>query len=335
MFDSTMIVQSAVSAFNNAALVSPAFFWWAVLALPLFVMVYFCGESFMERIGWTNRNIKSRISLFTVILTLIWLIVFGGNYNVLRDNATVLPFMIAAIVFVASIFIGSNWKQLKIPSVRGKTRSQKFSIICSWLIILSAVGLSDIHAWWGPILQITAFVAGLFFGRIANNEMRPIAGTLLIIFATTIAMLMQPEFFRFGQLGALTPIHLLFLIFIALVIAAILAIRNIKPRSFIRHSVFVKIKWLLRFLTILCMALFILTESVPVFLGMTVMFFISFYLSIKHAETMPEHLDEKLFAILLGLFGIVTTMPVITAMGILYWISLPRGNVWHQLKFLL
>ena len=71
-----MIVQSAVSAFNNAALAAPAFFWWAVLSIPLFAMVYFCGGAFMERIGWNARNIKSRASLTTVILTLAWLVLF-------------------------------------------------------------------------------------------------------------------------------------------------------------------------------------------------------------------------------------------------------------------
>src|SRR5574344_1113072 len=34
MFDDAIIVQSAVSAFNNAALYAPAFLWWAVLSIP-------------------------------------------------------------------------------------------------------------------------------------------------------------------------------------------------------------------------------------------------------------------------------------------------------------
>ena len=37
MFESSMIVQSAISAFNNAALAAPAFLWWAILAVPVFM----------------------------------------------------------------------------------------------------------------------------------------------------------------------------------------------------------------------------------------------------------------------------------------------------------
>lgn len=335
MFDDTMIVQSAVSAFNNAALVAPAFFWWAVLSIPLFFMVYVCGKTFMERIGWNSRNIKSRVSLTTVIFTLVWIVVFGGNYGVLRDNATVLPFMVAAIVFVASIYLGSNLKNLKIPAFKGQSRKKKWMIAGVWLLILLGIGLSDLHAWWGPVLQIGAFGAGLLIGRLAHNEMRPIAGTSLIILATTVVILMQPEFFRFGQLGALTPVHLLFLILIALVVTGIVALRNVKPKSFIRHSAYVKLKWLARFLSVLCMALFVLTESVPVFLGMAFIFFLSFAMSVAHQEKISEHIDEKMFAIALGLFGIITVMPVITSMGILYWMTLPQTNVWQQTKFLL
>ena len=41
MFDETLVVQSAISAFNNAALVAPTFFWVGVLALPLMALAYF------------------------------------------------------------------------------------------------------------------------------------------------------------------------------------------------------------------------------------------------------------------------------------------------------
>ena len=51
MFNDITIVQSAISAFNNYALVGPAFLWLAVLSIPLMVMAYFCGaESFSMRI---------------------------------------------------------------------------------------------------------------------------------------------------------------------------------------------------------------------------------------------------------------------------------------------
>ena len=336
MFDPSLVVQSAVSAFNNAALVAPAFFWWTLLAVPLFVLVYFCGGAFLQRIGWNANNITSRASLTTVIMTLAWIVLFGGNYAVLRDNATVLPFIIAAIVFTSALFVGSHTKNITLPSVRNMPRGRRWGIIGCMILLVLAVGLSDVHTWWGPLLQMGAFVGGLLIGRVARHEMRPVAGTLLVIFATTTVILMQPEFFRFGQLGALTPMHMVFLIFMAMAVAATLALRNINARGRIRPGWYVKLKWLARILAVLCMTLFILTESVPVFLGMFVMLFVLFAMSIWHAETVPNNLDLRMFAIAISLFGILTTMPVLTALGILYWNTLPQDkNAWRQLQFLL
>lgn len=335
MFDSSVIVQSAISAFNNSALVAPAFLWWGLLALPLFVLVYLCAGVLINRIGWNSGNFVGRASLTTVIMALAWIVLFGGNYGVLRDSISVLPFAIATIVFVASLFVGTYYKTLHVPSYRTATRAQKISIIGMWALILMAVGLSDVHVWWGPLLQIGALVGGLFVGRAIGREMRPVAGVMLVLYAITVVMLMQPEFFRFGQLGALTPVHLLFLILMAGAIAGTVALRNVKPRGRIRHSAYVKLKWLARFMAGLCIALFILTESVLVFVGMSVMLWVLFAMSVWHAETVPAHTDELMYAIVLVLFGVLTTMPFITAIGIMYWVTLPHENAVRRLGFLL
>ena len=44
MLNDIIIVESAVSAFNNAALWMPAFLWWSLLALPLFVVIFLCAD---------------------------------------------------------------------------------------------------------------------------------------------------------------------------------------------------------------------------------------------------------------------------------------------------
>ena len=336
MFESSMIVQSAVSAFNNAALVAPAFLWWAMLALPLFAVVYFCGGAILQRFGWNSGNIAPRASLVVVILTLAWVVLFGGNYAVLRDDATVLPFLTAAVVFVSSVFIASYRKILNLPRFRGASRGQKWGIVASWLIVMAAVGLSDMHIWWGPLLQIGAFLFGLLVGRVARNEMRPIAGSVLIMTVVTVAILMQPEFFRFGQLGALTPVHLLFLILMAAGAGATVALRNVRARGAIRHSAYVKLKWLMRFMSVLCMALFVLTESVLVFLAMMVMFFVMFAMSIWHADKMSMRAGERMFAITMCIFGVITVMPAVTGVGILYLMTLPHDKAaWRELSVLL
>lgn len=336
MFESSMIVQSAVSAFNNAALLAPGFLWWAILAMPLFAIVYFCSNAITTRIGWNKENITGRASLVAVVLTAAWIVLFGGNYAVLRDNATVLPFLIAAVVFISSVFIASYRNVLKFPRFRDAGRGQKWGIVAGWLVVLMAIGLSDVHTWWGPLLQIGAFLLGVLVGRVARAEMRPIPGCILIIALVTVAMLMQPEFFRFGQLGALTPIHLMFLILMAAAISGTVALRNVRPRGAIRHSAYVKIKWLLRFICVLCMALFVMTESVLVFLAMMAVFFVMFALSVWHADKLAGHSDERMFAIALGIFGIITVMPAVTGIGILYWANLPaNGDVWRGIRTLL
>lgn len=335
MFDETIVVQSAVSAFNNAALYGPAFLWYALLALPLFALVYFYGKAFVARIGWTQQNITRRACLWTVILTLAWIILFGGNYGVLRDAQSVLPFVVAVISFLASLFIGSHTRDIKLPAWRTASRRRKLGIVGTGLLLAGAIGLSDTHAWWGPVLQIGAVLGGLIAGRAAKCEMRTIAGTLLIVFTATIAILMQPEFFRFGQLGALTVFHLIGLICMGAAVAATAACANIPSRGRIHRSAYVKLKWMARFITMLAIALFMLTESVPIFLGMTAMFFVMFALSIWHADKMPSDLAERMLAIALGVFGIITTMPVITALGIVCWTAMPRCKFWAQAKFLL
>ena len=106
MFDSSVIVQSAISAFNNSALVAPAFLWWGVLALPLFVLVYLCAGVLINRIGWNSGNFVGRASLTTVIMGLEWVVVFGGNYGDLRDRISGLQVAIARLVFVEFLLGG-------------------------------------------------------------------------------------------------------------------------------------------------------------------------------------------------------------------------------------
>ena len=113
--------------------------------------------------------------------------------------------------------------------------------------------------------------------------MRDIPGILLIIMATTTAMLMQPEFFRYGQLGNLTWLHLGAMMLVGAFTAATIAVRNIVPSNKIHDSAYVKLKWMARFVSMLGVAVFIMTESVPVFLGTTVALFILFALSVWHS----------------------------------------------------
>lgn len=328
MLNDITVVQSALSAFNNAALLAPAFLWSALLAIPLFYIVYFCAPQITSYLKWNRENFLGRTTVWTAILTMLWVVLFGGNYSVLRDNLSVLPMVTATIVFLCSLFVSSHILPHSLPHRRG------IFWFCT-MVFIAALALSDTHAWWGPLLQVGAFLLGVGLGYISHGKMRPIAGTILIIMMVTVAIIMQPEFFRFGQLGSLTLAHLLFVLLIGISAVATLATTNIKPSGKISMGIYIKLKWLMRVICTLGAALFILTEGVPVFIGTLVAVFISFGMSVWHSPAISEHFGDKLFAILLTTFGIVTTMPTISALGILYWANIPPVDFWGAARRLL
>ncbi len=335
MFDTPTIVQSAISAFNNAALVGPAFLWWAILSVPLYVIVYRYGRMLADGMGWTRDNILVRVAFWCVVLTFGWIVLFGGNYGVLRDDVSLLPMLNAAIVFVASMFVGShmrdmNFKKMHELSWRGR--------VLAWGaggIALGGVALSDMHAWWGPIMQIAACMGGFIIGYVARGSMRTIAGTILIIMTTTVAIMMQPEFFRWGQLGNLTLAHLGIVLMIGVSAAATCALANVPARGKIHRSAYIKLKYMFRVMAALGVALTLLTESVPLFLGTVAVFLGMFAMSIWHAQSIPENLVNRMFAGMLGLFGVMVSVPVISALGIMLYVMMPGVSLWRDMRFLL
>ena len=328
MFNDVVIVESAISAFNNAALFGAAFLWWAVLTVPLFVVVYLCRDAIVQKLGWNQNNILQRVSVWTAGLTLLWAVLFGGNYGVLRDGLSVLPGMMAAIVFLTSLFVSSYLRKMPLPRMNW----------WKWMAVIAGValvGMSDMHAWWGPILQIGAMLLGFVLGRLAKSEMRPVGGIVLIVLSVAIAMLMQPEFFRFGQLGNLTVGHVLGILMLGIFAMATIALLNVNARGKIKRGVFVKLKWLCRVMCVLGAALFIITEALPVFLGTLAALFAMFAVSVWHKKQVDLVAGYKMFALVLVCFGVITVMPAIAAMGILYWASLPNVKFWSEFKALL
>lgn len=328
MFNDITIVQSAISAFNNYALVGPAFLWLAVLSIPLMVMVYFCGADFLGRFGWNKENMIKRAGIWTAGLAMAWIVMFSGNYAVLRDGVSVLPFMVASIVFLGSLFLGAYSLEIKLNLPR---RVWVVGLIL-WVGLLA---MSNTGTWWGPLLQIGACGAGVGLGRKLHGTVRPVAGTVLITLMVVIAMLMQPEFFRFGQLGNLTPAHLLAVLLMGVFAMAVIATYNVKSAGKIHRSAYVKLKWMIRFMVALAMVLFVMTESIPLFVGMMGALFVSFAMSVWHMGALPDALAEKLFAIMLGVFGVIVSVPVITALGVVLWAVQPKTNFWADFRRLL
>ncbi len=335
MFDESLVVQSAVSAFNNAALATPAFFWLGLLMLPLFYIVFVYGNRFLDIIGWNRADMQLRVIKWTVVLSLIWLVLFGGNYVVLRDATTLLPFVIAFIAFIGMVFVGDMTRKVPLPKWREMTRAQKYKFVFFCTLILAIIGLSDTHTWWGPLLQIAAFVGGAYFGRRMKYKMRSVPFVLVFMFLFTIMILMQPEFFRFGQLGNLTWMHLVGVVFVGIPVIGVVALRNVVPAGKIYKSAYIKLKWLMRCLVALAGCLFVMTESVPVFIGTCLLAGGLFWLKIIHAKSVPEHLADKLLMLAVFSFGLITIMPVVSCLAILGYLCVPRGDLVKDVRFLL
>lgn len=328
MLEDIIVVQSAVSAFNNMALWMPAFFFYSLLMVPLFVMVYMYGNDFVSRFGWNSSNMLQRVSVSVVVFVFAWIMLFGGNYGVLRDGMSSLPILNALILFLCSLFIMSH-----VGSGRLGLSRARFAFLL--FVILLLAGVSGMPTWYGVLLQVGAVLLGGFIGWVAKTEMRPISGVVLILLTTIVAILMQPEFFRFGQLGNLTVLHLFALVLVGVLAIAVLVVSGVKCAGRIKPGVYIKIKWLMRVICMLCVALFLFTEAVPVYLAMLLCFAALFSVSVWHMKAIDIHFVNTLFGMMLMIFGVVTVMPVISALGIVFAGKINRVDFVRDIKQLL
>ena len=329
MLEDIVVVQSAISAFNNAALWAPAFLWWAVLAVPLFVMAYLCKDVLLTRIGWTKKNVLDKSAPWLVGLSAAWFILMGGNYAVLRDGATVLPVMTAVILFLSTMFLSARIGCVALPP---KKFFWKMVIVAS---VLVAVVMSDVHTWWGPLLQVGALLIGGVCGRLIGNKFSAISFVGCLMLLVVSAVLMQPEFFRFGQLGNLTVMHLMAVLVFAIFVIGALVVHKVRAAHKIRSSVYAKLKWLLRTFAVLSASFFVLTEALPVFFATVVVMGVLFMVSVRHQREVSSILARQLFALGLFLFGVITVMPVVSVLGILCWGDESMRKFWQNFKTLL
>ncbi len=339
MFQDNMVVNSAINAFNNAAIVAPAFFWNAILCLPLFVAIYVFGRFYAKKLGLAEFMNPERVAFWGIIMTMMWVVFMGGNYDVLRDGVSLLPWVTAGILFVSCLFIGTKTRAVPLPiwygNARASMRRRWWVNVLLFAILMVPVGFSDTLHWWGPILQIGAVCAGLLLGRWRTWRLRGVPCMSILMLVAIIALLMQPEFFRFGQLGNLTPIHLIGIMMAGILIAAAVATDIVPACGRIHKSAFVKLKWLVRFGTALCMVLFILTEAVPIFIATTFMAFVLFAMSVWHRNTVVDGVRHKMLALAVIMFGILIEVPTITALGT-FWISvLNSSDARSDARFLL
>ena len=320
MFDESLIVTTAVSSFNNAALYSPYFFVAGLFCLPLFFMVYLYGRDFVSKLGWTNHDVEQKISFWTMASLVFWLVMFGGNYAVIRDGISLLPWYLAVVLFFSMAFLTNRSKQF---GYMDKIHNKKLKL-GMLLLLLLLVGFSAMPTWWGILLQIGAFFGGCAVGLKTKKKSNDIALSTVMLGTVTALILMQPEYFRFAQLGNLTIVHILFLLLCGFFGITTLVARYTNARSKIYKSAYIKLKWLFRIISLLALILFVLTESVPVFVGLMVSCGILEMLTIYHGNQNMELIAKQSWAMLLIGFGVMIICPLISALGILYLLFLPN-----------
>ena len=321
MLDESLVVSSALSAFNNAALLAPAFLWNAVLCIPLFALVFWFGRHAAARLGVLPYITVPRATFWTVFITALWCVLMGDNYAVLRDGTSVLPWVLSAILFLSMLFVGGATRAIKLPLWYGSASASKSRI---WVIntlvvvlILVPVAASDLQNLWVGLTQVVAICCGLALGRWNRYQMNGIWCLLVVMLGVTGVVLMQPEFFRFGQLGNLTPAHLLWVLGTGFMFAVAAALNFVCPRGRVHASAYVKIKWLLRLMVGLCAVLFLLTESVPMFLASVILTWGLAALSVWHAKRVDSDMALWALAISVVMFGVLISVPTITCVGLL------------------
>lgn len=318
MFNELSVVSTAVSSFNNAALFSPYFFTVALFSLPLFYIVYLYAHDILARLKW-NNDIEQKTSFWCALLLVGWVLMFGGNYAVIRDGISLLPMAIASVLFVSVIYVV---QQAKKQNYLGFLKNKKARWLTAGILLILTV-FSAKPDLFGILLQLSAIVCGVIVGSRLHKNISSVPFTTVVLGIMTALILMQPEFFRFGQLGNLTFVHLLSLLITGFFAVTVLVVKYTNARAKIYQSAYIKLKWLCRILGFLALVLFGLTESVPVFAGLLAIVAISEMLTVYHSKKKSDVISKRSWALLLMCFGALIMCPVISCLGILYLSKLP------------
>ncbi len=253
--------------------------------------------------------------------------------------------MLGVIFLLMSVVCGYIFWQKKLP------RNRWFKPAAILFFILG-VGFSGHPSWIGFLLPIAAVGCGLIAGH-AWAKYKTVPTAMLsnylvitisaIIWLATAAIVMQPEYFQFGRMGYLTVFHLVFLIAIAMIAPFVISMgiftKIKREKTFLNAATHKHAIMLLRLLMLLGLLLFAMTESVLMFLMISVISAAIAGVSGGHLlSTQTKHIPDMLFSmwlILLGLFGIITILPVLTIVAILLWVANTPKNLWKNIRELI
>ncbi|MDR1207158.1 MAG: hypothetical protein LBK26_01975 [Rickettsiales bacterium] len=342
MIDGSMVVQSAISSFNNAALAAPDFFWMSALCLPIFIAAWIFAGQIYNRFF---ENGKCDACILGIAAIAIW-ILSRQNFGVLRENFSWAGILLTICLFLAAALLSRRYFDggTRLSAfIKVKEKYKKWTDGAVPVIIAAAVFACALPDWKMGLVQLAAVAAGVVLGYCRHAKSRksldPEMPAAAAMFLTTLAMTSQPEFLRFGQMGNLTVIHILFLSAAAVLFAVYFATRFVRPNGWPRDSWHRKFKLLGRLCIGLALILFAITESELLFIAAAAGLFAYFAEAVRH---MPKtalgrirDVRRHVWYALLCLFGILTSMPLLVVLGIILHAADERKLPVDTLKALL
>lgn len=331
------IVTSAISSFNNAALATPGFFWIALLMLPVYIGLWKIAPDILGYFFPTKKLRDYNFAWIAEISLIVWIVLNHGNWGVVRDSAGFLPYAIAAILFLLCKDAVARLREQdpRVPTcwLKIDRRTKKWLKIGTLLVVVMILARSTLQDFHWVALQVSGGLFGCAAGYFGRRSGIPIGKTTFLMVLIAIAITLQPEYFRFGQLGRLGVIHLVTLAGVVMLGAVIFVFRHFTPIEFIRDNHYKYIKWFMRLCTFLTFILFVMTESVPVLAAFGLSTVVTMWFAVKHVprETNVAILSGNLWGIMLMLFGMVTVMPLVTMLGILCWKNNNTRSFWKNI----
>ncbi|MCL1902382.1 MAG: hypothetical protein FWG18_02000 [Alphaproteobacteria bacterium] len=340
MFDSSMVVSSAISSFNNAALVSPDFFWAAILCIPIFIAAWIFAKPVADKFKFQNFD----ACLVSAGAFAIW-IMARENFAVLRVSFSWTGVIIAACLVICMAMLSrryydGGWRVSKyIKNIKYKSRTD-FALPAVVAVIAFACALPN---WKAGLMHFAAVVIGIIIGywrsRKNKQTIDPTLPISIVAFLVAFMLISQPEFFRFGQMGNLTFVHILFLSVAATLLAMYFATKFVRPAGWLKKSWYKKFKLLGRLGILFLFILFDITESELIFIALALAGFIYFAVAVRHTQKSDaEKISDArrhIWYFSLCLIGVLTAMPLLTVMGIILYKTDTRKLPADALKSLL
>lgn len=343
------ILGTAASTYRNAALAAPWFLQAALIALPLFIIAWIAHSEIMNRIAPDAKKRPLAMKAWLFLCFALWAAFGAGSFSALRESASLVELAAPIILFFATW--GATNAAVKLGSVPA-TGLGKWPRIVGVIALIVLVGLAGARNWMNMFLPMSAliggFLTGFYSARYSVPNARatyayPVATSSIIMLLIAACILLQPELFRFGQLGNLDFAQLAGFAFIAIVAPMTMVlswmVRVKRDKGFLGATAHARVMWLMRLGVLLCAVLFFITESIVMFciLALSAAVFAAIsggHQPYSNAKSVNAFIFD-IWCMLLAVFGLVAASPAVMFLALIMWRETSHRNLLDQSKRLL